>query len=164
MKKYPFIKMTFWRGDTEEIIAKLSAEIRAKNLIADVVEGTGVGELAVEARLTLPISRRSRPCRNATAIRTAIGRARASATSASLTTPGWCRPIRYRRPTTTARPRWRGKLAWRIGSSAARRCSHHHSARPRRSEGAEYFQKLPRRRSSTSDRQRAHPGRSCHRG
>ena len=27
MKKYPFIKLTFWRGDTEEIIAKLSAEV-----------------------------------------------------------------------------------------------------------------------------------------
>ena len=31
MKKYPFVKMTFWRGDTEEIIDKLSAEERAHN-------------------------------------------------------------------------------------------------------------------------------------
>src|SRR5689334_1544378 len=54
MKKYPFIKMTFWRGDTEDIIAKVSAEARAKNVIADVIEGTGVGEAAVEAKLTLP--------------------------------------------------------------------------------------------------------------
>src|SRR6516225_8051296 len=36
MKAYPFVKMTFWRGDSEEIIAKLSAEARAKNLVADV--------------------------------------------------------------------------------------------------------------------------------
>ena len=54
MKKYPFVKMTFWRGDTEEIIAKLSAEKRANNLVADVAEGTGVGDLAVDAGLTQP--------------------------------------------------------------------------------------------------------------
>src|SRR6185295_15688850 len=30
MKTYPIMKLTFWRGDTEEIIAKLSAETRAK--------------------------------------------------------------------------------------------------------------------------------------
>jgi ABC-type thiamine transport system substrate-binding protein len=54
MKKYPFIKLTFWRGDTEEIIAKLSAEVRAKNVVVDLIEGTGVGELAVESGLTVP--------------------------------------------------------------------------------------------------------------
>ena len=30
MKKYPFMKMPFWRGDTEEIVAKLSAEARPR--------------------------------------------------------------------------------------------------------------------------------------
>ena len=42
MKTYPFVKMTFWRGDTEEIVAKLLAEARAGNVVADVAEGTGV--------------------------------------------------------------------------------------------------------------------------
>ncbi len=54
MKKYPFVKMTFWRGDTEEIIDKLGAEERAHNVVADVAEGTGVGDLAVGAGLTQP--------------------------------------------------------------------------------------------------------------
>src|ERR1700741_4717569 len=54
MKKYPFVKMSFWRGDTEEIIAKISAEMRANNLVADLVEGTGVGELAIEAKFAQP--------------------------------------------------------------------------------------------------------------
>src|SRR5215469_6002801 len=54
MKKYPFVRMTFWRGDTEEIIAKLSAEERANNVVADIAEGTGVGDLAVGAGLTQP--------------------------------------------------------------------------------------------------------------
>src|SRR5713226_9121917 len=54
MKTYPFVKMTFWRGDSEEIIAKLSAEARASNIVADVVESTGMAEVAVSAGLTQP--------------------------------------------------------------------------------------------------------------
>jgi iron(III) transport system substrate-binding protein len=54
-KKYPFIKIAFWRADSEEIETKLSAEMRANNLIGDVIEGTGIGELAVRAGLAQPI-------------------------------------------------------------------------------------------------------------
>src|SRR5579862_8399701 len=50
-KKYPFIKFTYWRGDTEDIIARLSAEERSHNLVADMVEGTDVGELGISAHL-----------------------------------------------------------------------------------------------------------------
>src|SRR6266508_2720203 len=53
-KKYPFIKMTYWRGDSEDIATKLSAEMRANNPVVDVVEGTGIGELAVRAGLAQP--------------------------------------------------------------------------------------------------------------
>src|SRR5262249_36098665 len=48
-KKYPFIKMAYWRGDSEDIEKKLSAEMRGNNPVGDVVEGTGIGELAVRA-------------------------------------------------------------------------------------------------------------------
>src|SRR5262249_19315324 len=51
-RKYPFVKVTYWRADSEEVTQKLSAEVRANNVIADVFEGTGVGELAVDAGLT----------------------------------------------------------------------------------------------------------------
>jgi iron(III) transport system substrate-binding protein len=54
-KKYPFIKMSYWRGDSEDIETKLSAEMRANNPVADVVEGTGIGELAVRAGLAQPV-------------------------------------------------------------------------------------------------------------
>jgi ABC-type Fe3+ transport system substrate-binding protein len=53
-KKYPFIKMSYWRGDSEDIASKLSAELRANNPVADVVEGTGIGELAVRAGFAQP--------------------------------------------------------------------------------------------------------------
>src|SRR6476646_1858647 len=51
MKKYPFLKMTYYRADSEELLAKLSAEARSNNVIADLFEGSGGGEIAVEAGL-----------------------------------------------------------------------------------------------------------------
>src|SRR5215475_6322997 len=54
MRKYPFIKMTYYRADSEELLAKLSAETRANNVIADVFESSGGGEIAVEAGFTQP--------------------------------------------------------------------------------------------------------------
>jgi ABC-type Fe3+ transport system substrate-binding protein len=54
-KKCPFIKINYWRGDSDDIENKLSAEMRAGNPVGDVVESTGIGELAVRAGLAQPI-------------------------------------------------------------------------------------------------------------
>jgi iron(III) transport system substrate-binding protein len=54
MKKYPFLKMTYYRADSEELLAKLSAEMRANSVVADLLEGTGGMEIAVEAGFTQP--------------------------------------------------------------------------------------------------------------
>jgi iron(III) transport system substrate-binding protein len=54
-KKYPFIKMSYWRGDSEDMETKLAAEMRANNPVVDVVEGTGIGELAVRAGFAQPV-------------------------------------------------------------------------------------------------------------
>lgn len=53
-RKYPFLKLTYWRAESAEIFAKLSAESRAGNVVADIVEGTGVGEVAVRAGFARP--------------------------------------------------------------------------------------------------------------
>jgi hypothetical protein len=53
-KKYPFVSMTFWRGDSEDIVTKVSAEMRASNPQADVIEGTGIGEIAAHGGLARP--------------------------------------------------------------------------------------------------------------
>jgi iron(III) transport system substrate-binding protein len=53
-KKYPFVKMTFWRGDSEAIATKAAAEMRAHNPVGDVIEGTGLGELAVREGIAQP--------------------------------------------------------------------------------------------------------------
>jgi iron(III) transport system substrate-binding protein len=53
-KKYPFVKMTFWRADSEVIATKVAAEMRAHNPAGDVIEGTGIGELAVSEGIAQP--------------------------------------------------------------------------------------------------------------
>src|SRR5438477_2714730 len=55
-KKYPFIKMSYWRADSEELLPKISAEVRADRVMADLFEGSGGGEIAVEAGLTQSFS------------------------------------------------------------------------------------------------------------
>jgi ABC-type Fe3+ transport system substrate-binding protein len=145
MKKYPFVKMTFWRGDTEEIVAKVSAEIRAKNLLADLVEGTGVGELAVEAKLTQPYFS---PMVEAMPERYRDPRGQWTSTRVSYYSIAY--NTRQVPPDQVPKtyddlldPRWQGKLAWRIGTStgtplfltAIRLSRGEHKAR-------EYFRKL----------------------
>ena len=120
MKKYPFIKLTFWRGDTEEIVAKVSAEVRAKNVVADLVEGTGVGELAVEAGLTVPFRT---PATDALPEMYRDPRGNWVSTRVSYfgiayntkLVPADQAPKSY---DDLLDPRWKGKLAWRIGTSS----------------------------------------------
>lgn len=120
MKRYPFVKMTFWRGDTEEIIDKLAAEERAHNVVADVVEGTGVGDLAVSAGLTEPYTipmvdtlpeRYRDPQNRWTYTRISYFSA---AYNTRLVPPG-TQPKGY---DDLLDPRWRGKLAWRVGTAS----------------------------------------------
>jgi iron(III) transport system substrate-binding protein len=120
MKKYPFMKMTFWRGDTEEIVDKLAAEERAHNVVADVVEGTGVGDLAVGAGLTQPYTtpmvetlpdRYRDPQHRWTYTRISYFSA---AYNTGLVPPG-TQPKGY---DDLIDPRWRGKLAWRVGTAS----------------------------------------------
>lgn len=120
MKKYPFVKLTFWRGDTEEIVDKLGAEERAENLVADVVEGTGVGDLAVNAGLTQPFytpmvealpERYRDPQNRWTYTRISYF---SIAYNTRLVPPG-TQPKSY---DDLLDPRWRGKLAWRVGTAS----------------------------------------------
>ena len=120
MKKYPFVKMTFWRGDTEEIAAKLSAETRADNIVADVIEGTGIGELAVEAGLTQSYYT---PLVNEFPARYRDPRGMWTSTRVSYFGMAYNTkqvsdaeaPKSYE---DLLDPKWKGKIAWRIGTSS----------------------------------------------
>jgi iron(III) transport system substrate-binding protein len=118
-RKYPFIKITTWRADSEDIVQKVSAEVRANNVVADVIEGTGAGEQAVAADIVQPYFS------PAAASFPEIYRARnglwaptrlsyyAIAYNTKMV-PADLAPKSYE---DLLDPRWKGKMAWRIGSS-----------------------------------------------
>jgi hypothetical protein len=49
-KKYPFIKMEYWRGSSRKIAQKVNAERRADSLVVDVMEGSGLAMIMVKAK------------------------------------------------------------------------------------------------------------------
>ncbi len=120
MKKYPFVKLTYWRGDTEEIVAKLTAEVRARNVVGDLIEGTGVGELAIAGNLVLPyqtpVSQEMPPqYRDPRNLWTAT---RISYFSTAYNTKNLTAAEAPKNYDDLLDPKWKGKLAWRIGTSS----------------------------------------------
>ena len=120
MKKYPFVKLTYWRADTEEIVAKLSAEVRAKNVVADLIEGTGVGELAVESGLTVPFTT---PATDA--LPEIYRDPRGNWASSRISYFGMAYNTKLVPPDQVPKtyddlldPKWKGKIAWRINTSS----------------------------------------------
>ena len=114
-KKYPFVKMTYWRADSEELLPKISAEARAGNVVADLFEGSGGGEVAVEAGLDAAVlfAGAGRVSGDAIAIPTAIWRRRGcSYFSIAYNTkqvPADKVPKTYE---DLLDPQWKGKMAW----------------------------------------------------
>jgi iron(III) transport system substrate-binding protein len=53
-KKYPFIKTRYWRGDANQILVKVHAEIQANALVADIVEGSGISGTIGGSKIVLP--------------------------------------------------------------------------------------------------------------
>jgi len=119
-KKYPFIDIKYWRGDNGEILAKIDAEVQANALVADVVEGSGVGGVGGGgAQVAAPfISKYSAvlPANYIAPDRTwittrlryiALGYNTRSIAAADA-------PKTYQ---DLADPRWKGKMAWAVGSA-----------------------------------------------
>jgi iron(III) transport system substrate-binding protein len=52
--KYPFIKTRYWRGDSNQVVVKVHAEIKANALVADVVEGSGMPSSIGGSKIVLP--------------------------------------------------------------------------------------------------------------
>jgi len=120
MKKYPFLKATTWRADSEYLAIKIAAEVRANNVVADVVEGTGVGELVAEAKLAQPyltpmLDAYPQKYRDADGLWAAT---RLSYYSIAYNTRLVAADKVPRTYEDLLDPQWRGKLAWRVGSSS----------------------------------------------
>jgi iron(III) transport system substrate-binding protein len=119
-KKYPFIKMTYWRAPSEEIAQKVSAEVRAGNVVGDVLEGTGVGELAVKAGLLVPYTTpvmKAYPAlySDSDNMWTPTRLSYYSIAYNTRLVPENKVPKSYE---DLLDPQWKGKMSWRIGSAS----------------------------------------------
>jgi iron(III) transport system substrate-binding protein len=119
-KKYPFVKLNYWRADSEDIAQKMSAEVRANNVVADVFEGTGVGELAVSANLTQPyytpaVEAYPERYRDPAGMWTPTRLSYFSIAYNTKLVPADKVPKSY---DDLLDPQWKGKMAWRIGSAS----------------------------------------------
>ena len=117
MKKYPFVKASYWRADTSDTMAKVSAEQRAGNVVSDVIEGTGIGENVIQAGFALsfdspvleeyPKERRDP--------RKLWAATRLSYYSLGFNTKQIAQGTQPKSYEDLLDPRWKGKLSWRIG-------------------------------------------------
>jgi ABC-type Fe3+ transport system substrate-binding protein len=53
-KKYPYLKVEFWRGSSRQIVQKVTAEARARAVVGDVLEGSGLTEPMVQSNAVQP--------------------------------------------------------------------------------------------------------------
>jgi len=119
-KKFPFVKLSYWRADSEDIAGKLAAEVRANNVVADVFEGTGVGEQAVEAKLASPydtpaIEAYPVAYRDPNRMWTPTRLSYYGIAYNTRLVPADKVPKSYQ---DLLDPQWKGKMAWRIASSS----------------------------------------------
>jgi ABC-type Fe3+ transport system substrate-binding protein len=118
-RKYPFIRLTTWRADSEDIVQKAAAEVRANNVVADLVEGTGAGEEAVEANIAQPyyspaVAGIPETYRNPTGLWAPTRLSYYGIAYNTKLVPPDRVPKSY---ADLLDPRLQGKMAWRIGSS-----------------------------------------------
>jgi ABC-type Fe3+ transport system substrate-binding protein len=119
MKKYPFIKMTYWRAETEDIVAKVSAEERANNIVGDVLEGTGLGDVAVDAGIVQPfysplVEEYPSDYRDPDHMWVATRLSYFGTSYNTKLVPEGTEPKSYE---DLLDPKWKGKMSWRIGTS-----------------------------------------------
>jgi iron(III) transport system substrate-binding protein len=117
-KKYPFIKVELWRAESAKIVQKITAEVRAKNVEGDIIEGSGIAEAIIKSGVTLPFYS---PELDAypPAYRDANGLW--AATRFAYYGVGYNTKLVKKEdvPKTyedLLDPKWKGKMAWRVGS------------------------------------------------
>lgn len=120
-KKYPFIDIKYWRGDSNQIVTKLTAESQANNFVADVVEGSGlsggIGEASIAAPFYTPymeILPAKDVAKDSTWVTTRY-RYIALGYNTRLVKPDEV-PRTYE---DLLNPKWRGKMAWNAGTDAS---------------------------------------------
>ncbi|HWG05412.1 MAG TPA: extracellular solute-binding protein [Beijerinckiaceae bacterium] len=117
-KTYPFLKTSYWRATTEDIVQKSLAETRANNMVGDVLEGTGLGELAATANLGQPfyspeLDAYPERYRDPHGVWAPTRLSYYSIAYNTKLVPDDSAPKSY---ADLLDPRWTGKMAWRVGT------------------------------------------------
>ncbi len=117
-KKYPGVKIEFWRGSSRKVVQKVLAEIRSRNLVADVLEGSGLAESMVKAKA---VAKFTTP--GLAAIDPAFHDKESQWVPSRFSYFGMAYNTKLIPPGTQPKtyadlldPKWKGKIAWRIGS------------------------------------------------
>ncbi len=114
MKKYPFMKVEYWRGTEIQIVQKTLAEQRANNVQVDIIESVGVAASMARANAILPFKS---PYTDAIPARYQDSRGLSAASrlnffgiayNTKLVPPG-TQPKTF---DDLLDPKWKGKLAW----------------------------------------------------
>lgn len=119
-KRYPFIKVNYWRAESSGIFTKLSAEVRAGKVAADVVEGTGVGEAVIQAGFAQPYATPAiegipQIYRDPRALWTATRKSFFGVGYNTKLVPEADVPHSYE---DLLNPRWKSKMVWHSGSAS----------------------------------------------
>ncbi|MGE5539421.1 MAG: ABC transporter substrate-binding protein [Gemmatimonas sp.] len=118
-KKYPFVKIDYWRGGSSAIIQKVTAELQGRNPVVDVIEGSGTAVPLIKANAVVPftsphiadyqeIYRDPRHLWAATRFAYyGLGYNTREVSAAEV-------PKTY---DALLDPKWKGRMAWRVGDS-----------------------------------------------
>ena len=120
-KKYPFLEVKYWRGSSGKTFRKVTAEMRAKSLAADVIEGSGITGRLIKAKIALPfyspeLAAYPKKYRDpnrvwATTRFRYIGGAYNTKLVAKKDVP--------KNMNDLLDPKWKGKIAWRAGTNSS---------------------------------------------
>ena len=120
-KKYPFIKTRYWRGDSNQVVVKVYAEMRANALEADVVEGSGISGSVEGSKIVLPFYS---PLFDAIRKEDVAPDRTWAATRFRYIGLGYNTNLIAKDEAPKSYddlldPRWKGKMAWHVGSDAS---------------------------------------------
>lgn len=120
MKKYPFVKVTYWRNKSSGIAQRVIAETRAKNVVVDIVEGTSVAGHLLKAGV---VQKFSSPYLEQYSDKFRDAKQLWAATRLSY----YCTAYNTDQVKSADVPKsfdglldqkWKGKIAWRVGSAS----------------------------------------------
>ena len=120
-KKYPFIRTRYWRGDANQLVVKVLAEIQANALMADIVEGSGISGSVGGTKFVLPFHS---PLLEALPKEDVAHDRTWAATRLRYIGLGYNTKFvsKEEAPKTyddLLNPKWRGKMAWNASSDAS---------------------------------------------